>query len=369
MERHRFYKGLSSEREGIAVTAVALQDHIIHSHQLQDLSLADPFKSRSRNIRNTYRSVNKEMVKAVVDTGLQKKSAHHENKEDAEKEYVLDPNPPRLTLAQKLGLVESPSPPLTAEEWAKIKQRSIQHGDSIQPCAICREEFALHPQVLLSCSHVFHKACLKAFENFTGKKSCPMCRKMQYQTRVIHDGARLYKIKCAIRIQASWRGYVVRKWYKNLRRTVPPKDSKLRKQFFEEKVQQISKRLLSSYDINLDDFLSKIDSSIAACRDAFQQLEEKEILLSENDWEKIQMQAFRQEIADCPICIMPLSPAAHPACILSGTSNLSSRQIVLLSCSHLFHHTCLEAFEDFSLGAQHICPLCRSYYQKKILKC
>lgn len=52
-----------------------------------------------------------------------------------------------LFAAQKLGLVEPPSLPLTAEEWAKIKQRSIQHGDSIQPCAICREEFALQPQV------------------------------------------------------------------------------------------------------------------------------------------------------------------------------------------------------------------------------
>ncbi|OXB64010.1 hypothetical protein ASZ78_002894, partial [Callipepla squamata] len=94
----------------------------------------------------------------------------------------------------------------------------------------------------------------------------------------------------SIKIQASWRRYIVRKWYKNLRKTVPPKDSKLRKRFLEEKVQQISNRLLSSYDTNLDDFLSKIDSSIAACRDKFQQLEEKEMLLSENDWEKIQMQ-------------------------------------------------------------------------------
>lgn len=128
-------------------------------------------------------------------------------------------------------------------------------------------------------------------------------------------------------------------------------------------MQQISNRLLSTYDIDLDDFLSKIDSSIAACRGAFQQLEGEEILLSENDWEKIQMQAFRQEIVDCPICIMPLSPTAHPAC------NPFSPQTVLLSCSHLFHHTCLEAFEEFSLGLQHICPLCRSYYQKKVLKC
>ncbi|PKK32339.1 ring finger protein 32 [Columba livia] len=406
MDHQDFYKGCSSKRDAIAVSAVALQDHIIHSHQLQDLSLANPFKSRTRNIKNIFKPVNKETVRAVVDTGLRKKSTHYRNKEDAEKEYVLDPSPPQLTLAntveasswtrvigllhipwtfllqstqaassslqrwqrsQKLGLVEPPSSPLTAEEWVKIKQRSIEHGDSTQPCAICREEFALQPQVLLSCSHVFHKACLKAFEKCRGKKCCPMCRKEQYQTRVIHDGARLFKIKCAVRIQASWRGYIVRKWYKNLRKTVPPKDSKLRKQFLEQKVQEISNRLLSSYDINLDEFFSEIDSSIAASRDVFQQLEE--IVISETDWEKIQIQAFRQEISDCPICIMPLSPAVHPAGLSPGNCKQFSRQTVLLSCSHLFHHTCLQAFEEFSLGERHICPLCRSYYQKKILKC
>ncbi|KAK2511293.1 Rnf32 [Columba guinea] len=272
-------EGCSSKRDAIAVSAVALQDHIIHSHQLQDLSLANPFRSRTRNIKNIFKPVNKETVRAVVDTGLRKKSTHYRNKEDAEKEYVLDPSPPQLTLAQKLGLVEPPSSPLTAGEWVKIKQRSIEHGDSTQPCAICREEFALQPQ-----------ACLKAFEKCRGKKCCPMCRKEQYQTRVIHDGARLFKIKCAIRIQASWRGYIVRKWYKNLRKTVPPKDSKLRKQFLEQKVQEISNRLLSSYDINLDEFFSEIDSSIAASRDVFQQLEE--IVISETDWEKIQIQAL-----------------------------------------------------------------------------
>ncbi|NWX88878.1 RNF32 protein, partial [Nothoprocta pentlandii] len=364
-----FFKGRSSKQEMITVTAVALQDHIIRELQLQNLSLVDPFKSKSRNIKNISKPVNKEMVRAIVDTGLRKKSTQHKKKEDSEKEYVLDPNPPQLTLAQKLGLVEPPPLPLTAEEWAKIKQRSIKQGDSVQPCAICREEFALQPQVLLSCSHVFHKACLKAFEKFTGKKSCPMCRKKQYQTRVIHDGARLFRVKCAVRIQASWRGYVVRKWYKNLRKTVPPKDSRLRRQFFEEKVQHISKRLLSSYDKNLDVFFSEIDSALAASRDVFQQVEGKEMLLGKPDWEKVQMQAFRQDIADCPICIMPLSPALPLPSALPGKSSPFSRQTVLLSCSHLFHHTCLQAFEEFSLGERHICPLCRSYYQKKILEC
>lgn len=39
-----------------------------------------------------------------------------------------------------------------------------------------------------------------------------------------------------IRIQAAWRGYIVRKWYKNYRKMVPPKNPILRKKFFEEKV-------------------------------------------------------------------------------------------------------------------------------------
>ena len=30
--------------------------------------------------------------------------------------------------------------------------------------------------------------CLQSFERFTGRKSCPMCRKEAYQTRVVHDG-------------------------------------------------------------------------------------------------------------------------------------------------------------------------------------
>lgn len=38
------------------------------------------------------------------------------------------------------------------------------------------------------------------------------------------------------RIQAYWRGYIVRKWYRNLRKAVPPIDARLRRKFFEEKV-------------------------------------------------------------------------------------------------------------------------------------
>nr|KAF6470227.1 ring finger protein 32 [Molossus molossus] len=148
-------KGHPSRRDNLAVTAVALQDHILHDLQLRNLSVADPSKTRAPKGENTSRSL-KRNTKAVIDTGLQK-TPQGPKEEDPEKEYVLDPKPPPLTLAQRLGLFEPPPPPLSAEEWGSVKQRSVSQGDSMQPCPICKEEFQLRPQVLLSCSHVFHR--------------------------------------------------------------------------------------------------------------------------------------------------------------------------------------------------------------------
>lgn len=229
-------KDRSSNKGNLAVTAVALQDHLLHDLQLGHLSVADPCKIKARKKEKKSKSLKRDAT-AIIDTGL-RKSTEGPNMEDPEKEYVLDPTPPPLTLAQKLGLLPPPPLPLSSDEWERVKQRSLLQGDSIQPCPICKEEFELHPQVLLSCSHVFHRACLQAFEKFTNKKTCPLCRKNQYQTRVIHDGARLFRVKCATRIQAYWRGYIVRKWYRNLRKIIPPSDAKLRRKFFEEKKHQ-----------------------------------------------------------------------------------------------------------------------------------
>uniref|UniRef100_A0A8C5KYF6 RING finger protein 32 n=1 Tax=Jaculus jaculus TaxID=51337 RepID=A0A8C5KYF6_JACJA len=357
-------KDHSSKKDNLAVTAVALQDHILHDLQLGHLSVADYSKTKIQKKEKRSKALKRD-AKAVVDTGL-KKSSQSPKVEDPEKEYVLDPTPPPLTLAQKLGLLAPPPLPLSSDEWEKVKQRSILHGDSLQPCPICKEEFELRPQVLLSCSHVFHRACLQAFEKFTNKKTCPLCRKNQYQTRVIHDGARLFRVKCATRIQAYWRGHIVRKWYRNLRKTVPPKDAKLRRKFFEEKFTEISNRILCSYDTNIEELFSEIDHCLAVNRSILQQLNEKcGHELTDEDWERIQVQAARREIYECSICLTPLS--LHGDC-----RRTRPRETVLLSCAHLFHHTCLLALEEFSLGDSspfHACPLCRSCYQKKILEC
>uniref|UniRef100_A0A8C0D307 Ring finger protein 32 n=1 Tax=Balaenoptera musculus TaxID=9771 RepID=A0A8C0D307_BALMU len=282
-------KGHSSKQDNLAVTAVALQDHILHDLQLRNLSVADHSKTKVQRTENRSKSL-KRNTKAIIDTGL-KKTTQGPKVEDPEKEYVLDPKPPPLTLAQKLGLFEPPPLPLSSDEWEKVKQRSVLQGASMQPCPICKEEFELRPQVLLSCSHVFHRACLQAFEKFANKKTCPLCRKNQYQTKVIHDGARLFRIKCAARIQAFWRGHVVRKWYRELRRTVPPTDAKLRRKFFEAKFTEISHRLLCSYHTDIDELFSEIDRCLALNRSVLQQLEDRcGHELTEEEWGKIQTQ-------------------------------------------------------------------------------
>ena len=43
------------------------------------------------------------------------------------------------------------------------------------------------------------------------------------------------------------------------------------------------------------------------------------------------------------------------------------RKTVLLSCSHVFHVTCLEMFEELNVDStSNLCPVCRTKYQKKI---
>lgn len=198
-------------------------------------------------------------------------------------------------------------------------------------------------------------------------------RKNQYQTRVIHDGARLFRVKCAIRIQAFWRGYIVRKWYKNLRKIIPPTDANLRRKFFEEKFTEISHRILCSYNTNIDELFSEIDLCMAVNRSILQQLDERcGCEITEEKWEKIQEQAAHREISECSICLTPLS--LHGDCQQASveTSSQHPRTTVLLSCAHVFHHACLLALEEFSMGDNgpfHVCPLCRSCYQKKILEC
>ncbi|KAM9712386.1 RING finger protein 32 isoform 2-T2 [Menidia menidia] len=293
MAMQKNHKSRSSNN--LVITSAAFQDHIIRNLLHPELSLSVPL---SRFIRKA----------PLPPRARQKVKSQQIPHGQEEREYVLDPASPPLTLAQKLGLVASPGKGLTEDEWTQVKERSVLQQDSAQPCAICKEEFRLQAQVLLSCSHVFHRACLQAFERFSGRKTCPMCRREQYETRVIYDASRLFRHACATRIQACWRGYVARKWYRTIKKTKYPKDKNLRRKFLEERV-------------------------------------------------------IQRGVWECPICLTAL---CHPA----ESSRLDPQQVrhtVLLSCSHLFHQPCLEALEAFATDSRPTCPLCRSAYYKKLI--
>ncbi|MGH0159206.1 UNVERIFIED_CONTAM: hypothetical protein FKN15_036970, partial [Acipenser sinensis] len=315
--------GADSKCNSLALTAVALQDHISRSLQIQNLSLSAPLKKGHRNRLHNCKSVDKSVINPLVDTGLKnRKLLKKRCNGSEEKEYVIG--------SQKMGLVEAPAMPLTADDWVKVKERSVQQGESSQPCVICKEEFGLQQQ---------------AFERFSGKKTCPMCRKELYETRVIHDGARLYKTKCAT---SGTRFYVL-----------------------SFQLQEMNDSFLKSCDTNIDEFLSEIDNSVASSKGVLHQFEKEcGSEISEETWEEIQLKAVLRETSDCPICITPLchiSSILHPTTSGDNDTHLSLRQTVLLSCSHIFHHNCLTAFEDFCVDERHICPLCRSSYQKRIL--
>lgn len=405
-------------KSSTTLAAVAFQDHLVRS---LNLGLGAPVRIGPRQVglgpAAKAKQKQKKEIKSQTDTGLRRQRPKESTKKE-DKEYVLDAKPAPLTLAQKLGLVEAPEQLLSENDWQNVKTKSNERDDSKLPCVICKEDFGTQEQVLLSCSHVFHKACLQAFERFTGKKTCPMCRREQYQTRVIHEGAKQHRNKCATMIQAAWRGYVVRCWYMKLRETVPPTDPKLKKKFYASRLSSITDRMLRSCDFNIDVFLTEIDENLAASRAIFRNFDATFNIMSEEQWEEVQLKAVTRQELECPICLGALvlpdqlgngppssyttqdlhhamsslskqpdrpnssqktrgqgkdsviskitpqnnSPAEARCCGKTGI-----RKTVLLSCSHVFHETCLATFEELTCEERPVCPVCRSLYQKRVL--
>jgi hypothetical protein len=73
-------------------------------------------------------------------------------------------------------------------------------------CSICLEDFKLNPQTILSCSHVFHLNCLTSFEKHNKLKACPICRRKDYEKKIIDEGIRIFTMKCILKIQKCLRG-------------------------------------------------------------------------------------------------------------------------------------------------------------------
>jgi hypothetical protein len=161
------------------LVAAALQDHLVRS---LDLGLNQSKKIQKRP-KNSVDEITKQIEKNALIKNIDKQP----------KEFVIKEPDQTITLAEKLGIFKPSFDVLNEKDWDQIKQNSRKREDYKQPCVICREPLGPKSQVLLSCSHTFHFACLKAFENYSGNKSCPMCRKTRYQMRIVYDGSTYHR--------------------------------------------------------------------------------------------------------------------------------------------------------------------------------
>jgi len=337
---------------------VALQDHFSRSLNLNSTGI--PFipkptqkKDKPRNLpplitTATTRS-NTNANNKNKKTNVKKDTKKHKNTEDDF--TVLNEKKYQLTLAQKMGLVESPPPPLTQTEWKDIKKLSETRKDSYLPCPICRDDFGTEGQVLLSCSHVFHKLCLASFEKYTKTTSCPVCRRGQYQMVQISEGKKVHMNKCATKIQAVFRGYQARKM-------IVPDDPHKRKMFYARKLEKVTDRLLEQIEYEraaIDSSLMSMDYSVAASIAYLRSVGVGSSMQSKPaiDWDEVRAKASGRGTQDCPICITALLNEV--------------KKSVILSCSHIFHESCINSFENFNCENVHVCPVCRALYDRMLL--
>ncbi|OLP89430.1 RING finger protein 32 [Symbiodinium microadriaticum] len=199
MRRHRSASPASAP--GVVTTgtrgevwrAVALQAHLLGKDRPQARSAS----ARRRQVQETPQEA--QTSRSAPCSGSRQAELDYDEK--------LKRHEASLTLAQRLGLVAKPAQPLTHEQWEQVKHASDSRQDSEVPCSICLEDFRTRPQVILSCSHVFHGECLRSFERFSGKRYCPLCRCPYFDATIHYSGLMVWRKKSASRIQRAWRGY------------------------------------------------------------------------------------------------------------------------------------------------------------------
>lgn len=241
-----------------SVDSAALQSEMAKKYNLSSAGTVKQFK-RISNATTAHRSssfrTESPAASAIVCICCQ--STYLANEPACSNCGYIANNLPRApeTLAQRRGLVPvAPTPAvLSPFDWSVIEN---SRADPDSCCPICMEGFKQGHEVLLSCSHIFHRACLRSFENFMkdNELTCPICRTRNYQKKITHIGSKAYAKVCAAKIQRLWRGYTVRKtyrvrlrdYYRNLPHAGRPLDGALqarRKMYYQNEFSTITDKL------------------------------------------------------------------------------------------------------------------------------
>ena len=272
--------------------------------------------------------------------------------------------------------------PVLSKEWASIEAKVSSRLERDACCPICMEGFNQGYEVLLSCSHIFHRNCLDSFESFMGKdemRSCPICRKPNFQKKISKCGTAAWKAKCATRVQAAIRGYLARNYVFDsgafiiggkLRRRHLSRDiaiiSRARAKEMDQMVGALDETIDNNRELDLlfDQMLRNRRSytEIAGTRSRICQ---NEAIPSEDEEGEDRREGMshpaddKRESGD-----EPMSPKGDeenwPAilatakerglgqCSICLGNNKGLRGLSLLSCSHIMHNSCLVSLKRFA---------------------
>jgi hypothetical protein len=331
-------------------------------------------KSKKQNILDE--------IKIKITKGNQEDDKKTQNKL---KEYMN-----KLTLAQRLGIVEKPPKPLTVDEWKDIEEKGKTRSTDQNQCPICLEEFkTANSQVILSCTHVFHKTCLSNFEKFTKQKACPICRRQDYEKKNFDHGFVQYINRCSVKIQKIYRGYICRKTlYQKINQTYKATSLLFKRRLLAYKLRCLGEKMEKREKIKqkqTNELMARIDQNVETNQKLLNKLSElesanhrvtinnpqavfgddyqfipKSVLGIEIDakhseyWKAIYEKAQERSEIECAICFNKLKN--------------KEKKLTLLNCSHVFHENCLNAFEYYNVSHTHSCPVCRSHYERIVIK-
>ena len=254
-----------------------------------------------------------------------------------------------LTLAEKMGLVNAPPPPLTDEQFETVKITAQRRGFYNETCPICMEPFGPDNIVLLSCSHLLHATCLMSFRKFSSGKQhlCPVCRQPYEFVEVNAESE--YCTRCALRIQRVIRGYLVRKDLGE----IAPQGTSLHRKWILARAHHASNQLIVAIENQsdaVDAFLGSIDHDLEWARSVMKEIEEKEKVVN---WAMLIAKAIEKGLEECPVCLRQM---------LAEDSSITS-------CGHVFHTQCINSWVQFCNNSSKpsSCPVCRSVFQLQSL--
>ena len=265
----------------------------------------------------------------------------------------------KLTFAEKVGVQKIKNFPLSINQWKELEEKTVERGDHINECPICMEKLKDRESVILSCSHVFHKVCLRNFEKFTSVNKCPICRCEKYEKKIYTKDKEYFVKKSVILIQKYVKGYVLRyNLYKKIFKDNMPKNKHLRSIYSYWKIRDLTNKMVKAIE-KQNKINKKIFEDVLESEKEIIRLENKNKLLTEKhkkemekyrpDWNEIENKVEKRDNNICAICLC----------------EFGKKKCYILSCSHVFHKNCLDNFERFDSYYIKRCPLCRNNYTKK----